>query len=410
MSGSGGTVVTRNKITATTSTVSKVNRTAIIEALIEHGPISRREIGVLTGLSPATVNRLTGNLIQEDLVTQHGQEASTGGRPSILLRYTGSSRVVAGMQIRHDRASGILVDFDGVIIHSEECPFDIAAAGGVDQVGQQTIRLEKTIELFDSLIATAARLGSPCLSIGVAVPGVVQEPDGRLGSIPELGWPEVALGAILRERTSIPVIIENDANALAVGELHRGAAQGVSNLVAIVLETGLGTGIITNGKLYRGHAAQAGEIGYMLMDRPALGKVFPQRGDLELRLGSVAMTRQAREQGMSIPDGELLNAQRFFALARSGNAIAERVVAEFLDILSLAIAAMTSVLSPELVVLGGGLAADADILIPGIRERLIGRIPRIPTIVPAALVEDAVMMGAAELAARTVNGFTYVAQ
>jgi predicted NBD/HSP70 family sugar kinase len=106
----------------------------------------------------------------------------------------------------------------------------------------------------------------------------------------------------------------------------------------------------------------------------------------------------------------LLNAQRFFALARSGNAIAERVVAEFLDILSLAIAAMTSVLSPELVVLGGGLAADADILIPGIRERLIGRIPRIPTIVPAALVEDAVMMGAAELAARTVNGFTYVAQ
>ena len=246
--------------------------------------------------------------------------------------------------------------------------------------------------------------------IGVAVPGVVQEPDGRLGSIPELGWPEVALGAILRERTSIPVIIENDANALAVGELHRGAAQGVSNLVAIVLETGLGTGIITNGKLYRGHAAQAGEIGYMLMDRSALGKMFPQRGDLELRLGSVAMTRQAREQGMSIPDAELLSAQQFFALARSGDAIAGRVVAEFLDILSLAIAAMTSVLSPELVVLGGGLAADADTLIPGIRERLIGRIPRIPSIVPAAHVEDAVMMGAAELAARTVNGFTYVAQ
>jgi predicted NBD/HSP70 family sugar kinase len=403
-------VVTRNKVTATTSTVSKVNRTAIIEALIEHGPISRRQIGVLTGLSPATVNRLTGNLIAEDLVTQHGQEASTGGRPSILLRYTGSSRVVAGMQIRHDRASGILVDFDGVIIHSQECLFDIAAAGGVDQVGQQTIRLEKTIELFDSLIAAAARLGSPCLSIGVAVPGVVQEPDGRLGSIPELGWPEVALGAILRERTSIPVIIENDANALAVGELHRGAAQGVSNLVAIVLETGLGTGIITNGKLYRGYAAQAGEIGYMLMDRSALGKMFPQRGDLELRLGSVAMTRQAREQGMSIPDAELLSAQQFFALARTGDAIAGRVVAEFLDILSLAIAAMTSVLSPELVVLGGGLAADADTLIPGIRERLIGRIPRIPSIVPAAHVEDAVMMGAAELAARTVNGFTYVAQ
>ena len=123
-------MVTRNKVTATTSTVSKVNRTAIIEALIEHGPISRRQIGVLTGLSPATVNRLTGNLIAEDLVTQHGQEASTGGRPSILLRYTGSSRVVAGMQIRHDRASGILVDFDGVIIHSQECLFDIAAAGG----------------------------------------------------------------------------------------------------------------------------------------------------------------------------------------------------------------------------------------------------------------------------------------
>jgi len=93
-------VAKRTRATATTSTLARVNQTAIIEALRESGALSRQQLGVKTGLSPATINRLTASLIDDGLVVAAGQEPSTGGRPSVLLRYAGSSRLVAAIQLR----------------------------------------------------------------------------------------------------------------------------------------------------------------------------------------------------------------------------------------------------------------------------------------------------------------------
>src|SRR3954468_217912 len=109
--------------TATTSTLARVNQTAILEALRNKGALSRQQIGALTGLSPATVNRLTASLMDDGLVESAGQEASTGGRPSILLRYSGGSRLVAAMQLHADRVSGMLVTFDGQIVFRRDTAF-----------------------------------------------------------------------------------------------------------------------------------------------------------------------------------------------------------------------------------------------------------------------------------------------
>lgn len=405
----------RERSTATTSTLARVNQTAILEALRASGALSRQQLGSLTGLSPATINRLTAALIVEGVVVQAGQVPSTGGRPAVLLRYAGGSRVVAAVQVRADRANGILVDFDGQITFRREVDFGPQlmrdASSGVDEEERkqdQNASLEKTFALFDALILTASSMGTPCLAAGVAVPGVVQHPDGRVSRMPELDWSNAPLGQLLRQRTDLPVVIENDANALAFGEFHRGAGRGVRSLVALVLENGLGAGIITNGLLHRGARAEAGEIGYLLMDRFALSRSYSDIGDLEDRVGAIALTRQARERGIPVPERGV-TAEYIFTLANSGDTTAGAIADEIMDMVAIAVAAIVVILDPELVIVGSSVVGSAETIIPGIQERLSGRITRVPRIVAAAHRKDAVLLGVAELAAAEVNGFTYFA-
>ncbi|HEY1529793.1 MAG TPA: ROK family transcriptional regulator [Galbitalea sp.] len=401
----------RRQSTATTSTLARVNQTAILEVLRSAGTLSRQQIGARTGLSPATVNRLTATLIGEGVVEAAGQEPSTGGRPSILLRYSGGSRLVAAMQLHADRASGVLVNFDGQIVFRRDAVFVAAPAPVKDTIAltEQESQLALILDLFDVLLATAIGMNAPCLAVGVAVPGVVQFPEGSVGRMPEFGWNDVPLGRLFRERTDIPVIVENDANALAFGELQRGAGRGLSSLVSLFLDRGFGAGIITNGELHRGARAEAGEVGYLLMDRSAFNRSYNEYGDLEDRIGSVALTRQAIERGIPLPDAGVMTAKDIFELASGGNAAARDIADEILDMVSIAIAALVIVLDPELVVVGSSFLGNAEMAIPGIQQRLSGRIIRVPRVEAATFRDDAVLIGVAELATTEVNDFAYLA-
>lgn len=400
------------KSTATTSTLARVNQTAILEELRSLGALSRQQLGVRTGLSPATINRLTASLINEGTIVVAGHEPSTGGRPSILLRYAGGSRLVAALQLHPNRASGILVDFDGKIVFRRDVEFE-PRLGDLDDEARaqaQQARLGKTFGLFDLLIATAETMGTPCLAVGVAVPGVVRQPEGSFAQMPELGWTEVPMGSLLRERTTLPIVVENDANALAFGELHRGAGRGLTSLVTLFLENGLGAGIVTNGELHRGARFEAGEIGYLLMERSSLARSYSAYGDLEDRIGSVALTRRARERGIFVPETGSLTAENIFELAGQGDVAAREIADEILDMVAIAIAALVIILDPDLVVIGNGFAGNSNTVIPAIEERLAGRIIRVPRVEAATHGEDAVLLGVAELATAEVNGFAYFAE
>jgi predicted NBD/HSP70 family sugar kinase len=403
----------RRVSTATTTTLARVNQTAILELLRDSGALSRQQIGAKTGLSPATVNRLTATLIDEGVIVADGQEPSTGGRPSVLLRYSGGTRLVAAMQLHADRASGVLVDFDGKIVFRHESVFtsvDLAADTQGELAAVQSAQLELIMGLFDFLLVTAKEIGAPAMAVGVAVPGVVRVPEGSVGSIPEFGWHDLPLGRLLRDRCDIPVIVENDANAIAFGELHRGAGKGLSSLVAIFLGRGFGAGIIANGELYRGARAEAGEVGYLLMDRFALSRRYGESGDLEDRIGSVALTRRAIERGIPLPESGAVTAEYIFALAEAANPAAIEIGDEILDMVSIAIASLVVVLDPELIILGSSFLGSAAEAIAAINERLSGRIIRVPRLESTTFGEDTVLIGVAELAVAEVNDFTYLAR
>jgi predicted NBD/HSP70 family sugar kinase len=233
-------------------------------------------------------------------------------------------------------------------------------------------------------------------------------PEGRIGPLPELGWPELPLREFLRSHTDLPLTIENDANAMAYGEYRRGAGAGTSSMVALLLDNGMGAGIITKGALHRGRHFEAGEIGYLLMERSSLRRSYRELGDLEDRVGSAALTRSAHARGLDGDRDALLTAHDIVALARAGNPVAREMVDEIVDMVSMAVAALAVILDPEVIVVGSGISSGADEILPGIRSRLTGRILRVPTLVPSSLGEDAVLLGAAELAMGAVDQVDFV--
>lgn len=378
--------------TATTRVVTDINRTAILDALAQHGPQTRTALRERTGLSPATVDRLCTALERQGLVVRAGVEKSSGGRPSTLFRFAGERRVIVTAEVTAHVSRGLLVGLDGSVSDRVERSY------GPDADPDR--RLDETLELVAALVRAARAGNRSCLGVALSVPGVVDD-DGRVSNSAELGWERLAVGSIVEHRTGLPTLVENDANAIAVGEWTQGVGAGTDSLVSVVLGVGLGAGIVSQGRLVRGARAGAGEIGYLLAGRDAFDRLHTRQGDLESRIGALA----ARYQGERGPLGTagLLDA------AAAGDAAALPLADELLDYLSLSIAALTTVLDPEVVVLSGQLPRDTTWLLHGVEGRLTGRIPFPPKVVVGALGADAPLLGVGELMARRTKGSVYLA-
>jgi len=354
---------------------------ALSAALRDGGAMTRRDLVAATGLSLATVNRVLARLMAAGSVTVTGNETSSGGRPPELFTYNGEGQVVAGISVTNDGATALLSSLTGEVAARYEVPF----ARGDDPEA----RLKHTLALLDQVVAhPEGNLGG----IGVAVPGVVSGPAGTVTAIPELGWDRLDLGDLLSRHAGRHVTLANDADCLAVAEHRVGAGRGVSDMVALVVRDGLGAGLITNGQLYQGFHHEAGEIGYLMTGRASLRRLFPDRGELEQLLGSQRLRAEAARLGVDESSATL---PELIRIGRRADGPAGALADELLDLVALAVAAMCVVLDPELVIIGGTRADDMTPLIAGIRERLLGRILRVPRMVPAALGADAIMVGAA---------------
>lgn len=386
--------------TASSDAVARVNRTTIVELLRAVGMLSRQQIGDRTGLSPATVNRLTAALLAENVIAVAGRSPSSGGRPSVLLRYAGEGRLVASVQVQAHQVQGALIDLDGRVAFRRTTAMGTAPPEGDPTA--ETWQLTAVAEVVDALMATAGGLAVPCVAVAVAVPGAVQVPDGFVAPMPHVGWSSMRLGEHLRDRYLLPVVVENDANCLAFGEAQRGV--GGPSLVAVLVDEGVGAGIIANGQLHRGARGEAGEIGFLLVERSSLGGTNEDRGDLESRVSPAVLARQLEERGLPLPDTGTVTAQYVLELARLELRGASDIAAQVLDFIALGVAALIVVMDPEVVVVDSGLTGA----VPAIHERLYHRIGRVPRIAPATHGSDGVLVGAAELAATQVNSFTYL--
>lgn len=374
---------------ATTSTVRNINRSAILDLLRERSPISRSQIARQLNMSLPTVMRIVEELMEEDLVRLHGMGESTGGRPSSLLEFNGNAYAVVGVDLGGTKMFGTVADLSGTIQHELFIPHE-GGNGPHDH-------LEELCRFIEMLLEAPRPPWQRIRGIGVGAPGFTLVPEGIVTWAPSLGWQDLPLQNILSDRYDLPVFVENDVNLTALGEWGFGAGRGARNLVSIAIGTGIGAGIILGGALYRGHNQAAGEVGYLLPGVEFLGQRYDQFGALESLASGIGIAERAHQrleqEEKPIPT-EGLSAHCVFAAARSGESWAQQVVSETVDYLSLAIANISTLLDPEVIILGGGVARSADLLIDPIKQRLAGALPFLPRLVASPLGRRAAAMGA----------------
>jgi len=373
--------------TITAADMKGINRSAILELIRRSGPISRSAIAEQLQVSLPTVMRCVDELRIEGLVRPTGQKQWSGGRKRALVEFNASEHLVIGIDLGGTKLYGAVADLAGNILYE-------ATVQHHQTQGEDSLAL--LVSLINDLLGDANQRHCHVLGIGIGVPGVVYPETGHVGLAPSLDWYDFPLKARLAEHFTLPIELENDVNLAALGELWFGSCANSSNLVLIAIGTGIGAGIVINGMVYPGVHQMAGEIGYFLPDCSHLGQDYSGFGALEQLASGSGVAERGRKalQGQRSAEGlEELTAEDVFEAARRKEPWAVEVLAETIDYLALAIGAITLTHDPDVILLGGGVARSADLLIEPILARLKGAIPILPRLEASTLGYRAAVLG-----------------
>ncbi|WP_409297689.1 ROK family glucokinase [Peribacillus sp. SCS-26] len=293
------------------------------------------------------------------------------------------------------------ISYYGEILHKWEIPTDISGIGK-----NITTNIAKAIDAkLDALGQTKNKI----LGIGMGAPGPVNPITGIIYEAINLGWKDYPLQQLLEVETSLPAVIENDANLAALGEMWKGAGNGARDLVCITLGTGVGGGVIANGQIVTGVSGAAGEIGHIsVLTEGGAPCNCGKRGCLETLASATAIVRLAKEALEASSEASSLRgitdftSKDVFEQAKAGDAIAASVRDRLAFYLGLSIANVSNILNPEKVVIGGGVSKAGDDLLMPVRnyfnQYAFTRVRESTELAIATLGNDAGVIGAAWLA------------
>ena len=308
-----------------------------------------------------------------------------------------------GIDLGGTKLFGALVGSDGTLSEETYVEHGGARIEPVSHLSEEErllgVAYARTVDLANHLVERAKAKGITPLGMGVGAPGMTR-PDGVVIAAGTLGWHEVPLGRLLEQRCGLPVRVENDVNLAALGEHAVGAGRGLRSLFLFTIGTGIGGGLVIDGKLWRGRHHAAGEIGAMLPGREFLTWNDRDWGALEAMASGTGLTSEARrlsaEAGMT-PGDDDLRGEKLFAAAASGAPWARRALDNAVELWTVALAAVQAILDPDLIVLSGGVAPSATKFLPLIAGRLRHALPFAPDIAPTTLGYKAAVLGAPAL-------------
>ena len=289
----------------------------------------------------------------------------------------------------------------------------VSASGEIHQQLKQPTPKGDSPECVVAALVSAARKwsddeGRSIAAASIMVPGTVDNHNSVVIQAPNLpSLTKFPLKAVLEERLGWPVVLENDANAAAVGEMWMGAARGCRDVVSVTLGTGVGGGVILKGKLWRGAHGSAGEIGHTTVDPfSGLKCKCGNTGCLELFASATAIVRMTRENlpkfPQSILKAEGLTAEQVYDAGRNGDELALLVFKRFGTYLGIGLASLINIIDPEIIVIAGGVVNGWDLFARDMRQEVNERAVRATAqqvkIAPAQCGDNAGLLGAAYLA------------
>ncbi len=377
--------------------IRRGNRATVLTKLFFDGPLSRLELSQATGLSTATVSNVTGELVDEALIVEAGQVESDGGRPRVLLRVDPGYAHIIGIDVGE---TGVQVEL-----------FDLAMQrkAAVDQP-LPTARPEPAAVAAQVAAGTrevllqAGVTDENVLGIGIGVPGTVEHGRSALVHAPTIGWQGAPLADLLRDRgLNMPLFIENGAKTQGQAEMWFGAGRRARHAVIVLVGSGVGAAVITDGNTFRGVSSSAGEWGHTTIVYGGRPCRCGSRGCLEAYVGAEGIIDRYHQLrgAKQLPDAdEASQIAAIFAAAEKSKPAAH-LLAETVGYLGAGIANLINLLNPERVVLGGWTGLALGDRLPEIRAAAKAHALAHPygqtTIELCELGPDAVAFGAATL-------------
>lgn len=342
------------------------NIDVVIRKINQDAPITKKEIATQTELSFAKVNSITMKLLHIDLITETGKTVSGYGRPSALYQVNSDFGYAIGCELSHKKVSTIIVNLKGEIIFEHHDSFEI-------QEGKDSLILK----ILNSIKASLDNFGFPkrkLIGIGIAVAGLVNPQTGISTPFPHLvDWGDIALKDIIEKEFGLYCYVENVANAAALAELNYGVRKNIDNILALNVGSGLGLGIILDGRLYKGVTGSAGEFGHITVNENGPLCMCGNVGCLETLASTTAVVCRAKEmlekQVMSklssLANGnpDSIDFKMICESAFRGDKLAFNLLDEMGRNLGEGIVTLINLLNPGLIVVGGEVTCAKDLIL-----------------------------------------------
>ncbi|GIU82975.1 MAG: ROK family transcriptional regulator [Acidobacteria bacterium] len=380
-------IETAKQQVARSDTIRSINKLVVLNYIREYEPTSRAEIAKHTALQRSTVSSLVNSLIEEGLVKEIGIGESSGGRKPMLLELRRDEEAAIGVDITPSLTTVATANLAGEILEKISFP-------------TPTDRNETFLAILKVLKKIKKGLKKEDIQIGISVPGVVDDVSGSITYVPFFGWENWDLKEKLSKKLGLSVLIDNDANAIALAESWFGKSEvrGVKSFITVLVSEGLGTGIFFDGQVYRGYKGAAGEFGHM-----TIGK---QKSDTACSCGgrycleAFTSNKATLDRYNRLAGKKETSIDKVLKLASRGDKKALEAVFETIDFLALGISNLIVGLSPEVVVITGKITSLWHLIGDALTEKVASTIKqKIPMarITPSTLGENPTLLGAISL-------------
>ena len=384
----------------------QLNQLLVLNCVRRYGPIARVTIARRTGLSRTTVSSIMDTLLIEGIVREGDTQDATpsGGRRAILVHFNAAAGYVLGVDMGRSHLTIVLSDLAAHVVASRSGPFDVALGPGAC--------LPVLIAELNAFLGERGVTWSRVIGVGLGIPGPLDARRCTLVRPPRMpGWDGVNVCRILGRGISVPIFLDNDANMGALGEISFGAGRGVADLAYVKIGTGIGSGLVMGGKVYRGSSGSAGEIGHVTVEENGPLCDCGNRGCLEALAGAQAIASDARRAGCQhaiaassaddtaecIPDiAEVVRC------ALTGGEACRAVIARAGERIGVVLAGLVNTTNPSVILVDGGVARAGDLLLDPIRAAVAARG------LPAASAHTSILAGALGANAVALGGVATV--
>jgi glucokinase len=368
------------------TSLTEINEFLVLDAVREHGDITRSELGAKLQLSPASVSRIVRRLVDSGMVLELPGVTEGPGRNRSIIRFNPRAGALIAVDLGGTKCHSALADLAGEVLADDFRP--------TRQQGDPAATLLAAVAELRKL---AHEQDLTVRAVVIGIPAVIDPETGLVVSGPNVAWEGYDLLGEVRRHIEEPFRVENDVTLAAIGQAWRGEGRSVAGFVTLSIGTGVGGAVFANGELLRGRHNAAGEFGYLMIGRDQLGAKPGEVSGLESVASGPAIARRAHEllaEGQASGLSPKATAADVFTAAAAGDGVAKQVIEEVLDHVAMAIIGIVAVIDPGRVILDGSVGRAMAPYLDALASRMEPRIPNVPELRVSQLGPNATVTGA----------------